>query len=151
MTTAQRRRRHKSLPFDALAADLRDRVDGEVRFDPGSRGAYSTDASNYRQIPIGVVVPKTPHAAEQAVAVCREHDVPVLSRGGGTSLAGQCCNVAVVIDWSKYCTGIVSVDVDHRTAIVEPLQLHHRGHDRKQFVRRHGAGLRQDGRLRAGT
>ena len=91
-----------------------------MRFDAGSRGAYSTDASNYRQVPIGVVVPRTVDAGMAAVAVCREHDVPVVSRGGGTSLAGQACNVAVVIDWSKYCHGVVSVDPDARTCVVEP-------------------------------
>ncbi len=106
--------------FDAVAAELRDAVDGEVRFDPGSRATYSTDASNYRQVPIGVVVPRTPEAAAEAIAVCRRHDVPVLSRGGGTSLAGQCCNAAVVIDWSKYCTRVLSVDADAGTAVVEP-------------------------------
>src|ERR1700734_4201938 len=88
--------------YERLEADLRDRVDGEVRFDAGSRAAYSTDASNFRQVPIGVVVPRTPEAAVGAVAVCREHRVPLLSRGGGTSLAGQCTNTAIVIDWSKY-------------------------------------------------
>ncbi|MEE2034907.1 FAD-binding oxidoreductase, partial [Rhodococcus sp. CC-R104] len=106
--------------FDTLAARLRDRVDGEVRFDAGSRAAYSTDASNYRQVPIGVVVPRTPEAAADAVDVCREFDVPILSRGGGTSLAGQCCNVAVVLDWSKYCTRVLSVDDRAGTAVVEP-------------------------------
>jgi FAD/FMN-containing dehydrogenase/Fe-S oxidoreductase len=106
--------------FDALAADLRESVDGEVRFDPGSRATYSTDASNYRQVPIGVVVPHTTEGAVEAVAACRRHDVPVLSRGGGTSLAGQCCNAAVVIDWSKYCTRIKSVDTDAGIAVVEP-------------------------------
>ncbi|HWF69060.1 MAG TPA: FAD-linked oxidase C-terminal domain-containing protein [Mycobacterium sp.] len=106
--------------FEALAADLRERVDGEVRFDPGSRAAYSTDASNYRQVPIGVVVPHSPEAAVRAIAVCRQHDVPALSRGGGTSLAGQCCNAGVVIDWSKYCTRVTSVDTDAGIAVVEP-------------------------------
>src|SRR5204863_306689 len=81
---------------------LRGRVDGEVRFDAGSRGTYSTDASNYRQVPVGVVVPRTVEAGAETVAVCAEHGVPVVSRGGGTSLAGQACNAAVVIDWSKY-------------------------------------------------
>ncbi|CAN5662878.1 FAD-binding and (Fe-S)-binding domain-containing protein [soil metagenome] len=104
----------------ALRADLKDRVDGEVRFDPGTRAVYSTDASNYRQVPIAVVVPRTVDAAVAAVNVCREHGIPVLSRGGGTSLAGQCCNAAVVLDWSKYCTGIVSIDADAGTAVVEP-------------------------------
>lgn len=109
-----------ALLFDALAAALRTRVDGEVRFDAGSRATYSTDASNYRQVPIGVVVPRTPEAAVETVDVCREFDVPVLSRGGGTSLAGQCCNVAVVLDWSKYCTRVLEVDDEAGTALVEP-------------------------------
>lgn len=106
--------------FEAVAADLRDNVDGEIRFDPGSRATYSTDASNYRQVPIGVVVPRTPEAAADAIDVCRRHDVPVLSRGGGTSLAGQCCNAAVVIDWSKYCTRVESVDTEAGVAVVQP-------------------------------
>ena len=112
--------RHAKLLFDSLASALRQNVDAEVRFDPGSRATYSTDASNYRQVPIGVVVPKTPQAAVDAIAVCHEHEVPVLSRGGGTSLAGQCCNVAVVIDWSKYCTRITSEDAAAGIAVVEP-------------------------------
>ncbi|KOT60643.1 MULTISPECIES: FAD-binding and (Fe-S)-binding domain-containing protein [Streptomyces] len=103
-----------------MADALRRRVDGEVRFDAGSRGAYATDGSNYRQVPIGVVVPRTVDAAATAVAVCAEHGVPVLSRGGGTSLAGQCTNAAVVIDWTKYCHGLVSVDPEERTCVVEP-------------------------------
>ena len=73
----------------ALERDLAAAVDGEVRFDAGSRAAYSTDASNFRQIPIGVVVPRTVEAAVAAVAVCRRHRAPIVSRGGGTSLAGR--------------------------------------------------------------
>ncbi|MBO0839836.1 MAG: FAD-binding oxidoreductase [Sciscionella sp.] len=103
-----------------LAADLRADIDGEVRFDAGTRAAYSTDASNYRQPPIGVVLPRGIDDAVRTVRVCRRHGAPVLSRGGGTSLAGQCCNAGVVIDWSKYCDRLVSVDRDRRTAIVEP-------------------------------
>ena len=92
-----------------LHAALDERVDGEVRFDPGTLGAYAQDASNYRQVPIGVVVPRTVDAAAAAVAVCREAGAPVLSRGGGTSLAGQCVNAAVGIDWTKYCHQMVSL------------------------------------------
>src|SRR5690348_8682483 len=103
-----------------LHAALDERVDGEVRFDPGTLGAYAQDASNYRQVPIGVVVPRTVDAAAAAVAVCREAGAPVLSRGGGTSLAGQCVNAAVVIDWTKYCHQLVSVDPAAKTAIVQP-------------------------------
>jgi FAD/FMN-containing dehydrogenase/Fe-S oxidoreductase len=103
-----------------LERELADRVDGEVRFDAGSRGAYSTDGSNFRQVPIGVVIPRTVDAAVEAIAVCRAHGAPVLSRGGGTSLAGQAANEAVVLDWSKYCNRILSVDEDARTCVVEP-------------------------------
>ncbi|MCX2970041.1 MULTISPECIES: FAD-binding and (Fe-S)-binding domain-containing protein [Streptomyces] len=104
----------------ALERDLRRAVDGEVRFDAGSRATYATDASNYRQVPLGVVLPHTVEAAVAAVEVCREHDAPLLSRGGGTSLAGQCCNEGVVIDWSKYCDRLVSVDPEARSCVVEP-------------------------------
>lgn len=100
----------------ALAARLRARVRGEVRFDLGSRGAYSTDGSNYRQVPLGVVVPYDVEAGAEAVAVCSEFGAPLLSRGGGTSLGGQATNEAVVIDWTKYCHGLVSVDADAATA-----------------------------------
>ncbi|WP_282778520.1 MULTISPECIES: FAD-binding and (Fe-S)-binding domain-containing protein [unclassified Nocardia] len=104
----------------ALERDLRAAVQGEVRFDSGSRATYSTDASNYRRVPLGVVLPRTPEDAVAAVAVCRAHDAPVLSRGGGTSLAGQCCNAGVVLDWSKFCDRVLTVDPEARTAVVEP-------------------------------
>ncbi|MFZ0090311.1 MAG: FAD-binding and (Fe-S)-binding domain-containing protein [Solirubrobacteraceae bacterium] len=106
--------------LSSLRRELKARVDGEVRFDPGTRGAYSTDASNFRQLPIGVVIPHSVQAAAEAVAVARAHGAPVLSRGGGTSLAGQCTNAAVVIDWTKYCHRIVSVDTERRRCVVEP-------------------------------
>ena len=103
-----------------LERDLRRAVRGEVRFDAGTRAAYSTDASNYRQVPIGVVVPTSADDAVAAIDVCRRHGSPLLSRGGGTSLAGQCTNVAVILDWSKYCNRLVSVDEQRRRCIVEP-------------------------------
>jgi FAD/FMN-containing dehydrogenase/Fe-S oxidoreductase len=103
-----------------LADDLEAEVDGEVRFDAGTRGAYATDASNYRQVPIAVVVPHSVEAGARALEVCRRHGAPVLSRGGGTSLAGECCNEAVVIDWSKHCDALISLDVEGRTCVVEP-------------------------------
>ena len=110
------------LPLDvrALEEALRERVRGEVRFDAGSRGAYATDGSNYRQVPIGVVVPRDIEAGTEAVAVCARFGAPVLSRGGGTSLGGQCTNTAVVIDWTKYCHHLVSLDAERRTCVVEP-------------------------------
>jgi FAD/FMN-containing dehydrogenase/Fe-S oxidoreductase len=115
-----RRPEPAGMDVAALERSLRERVDGEVRFDAGSRGAYSTDGSNYRQVPIGVVIPRTVEAGVAAVAACREHGAPVVSRGGGTSLAGQACNRAVVLDWSKYCRGVTSVDPDLNTCVVEP-------------------------------
>src|SRR5262249_6223609 len=85
----------------ALAAELAAGVHGEVRFAAGSRALYATDSSNYRQVPIGVVVPRDAADVAAVLAACRRHGAPVLPRGGGTSLAGQCCNVAVVLDFSK--------------------------------------------------
>ncbi len=103
-----------------LATDLQLAVRGEVRFDSGSRALYATDASNYRQVPIGVVVPRDADDVLATIAVCREHGAPILARGGGTSLAGQCCNVAVVIDMSKYYNRVLSIDANERIATVEP-------------------------------
>ena len=104
----------------ALADALSAVISGEVRFDAGSRAVYSADASNYRQIPIGVVLPKTPEDVEAAVRICRQHGAPILPRGGGTSQCGQCVNVAVVFDFSKYLNRVVAVDPMARTARVEP-------------------------------
>ncbi|HJQ42361.1 MAG TPA: FAD-binding and (Fe-S)-binding domain-containing protein [Jatrophihabitantaceae bacterium] len=115
-----RRRARPSVDAAALEADLRTVVVGEVRFDEGSRAAYSTDASNYRYTPIGVVVPETVETVVDVVAACRRHGAPLLSRGGGTSLGGQCTNVAVVVDWSKHCNRVLSVDAERRTCVVEP-------------------------------
>ncbi|MGE5612078.1 MAG: FAD-binding oxidoreductase, partial [Bacillota bacterium] len=105
---------------EALAADLRKAIEGEVRFDPGSRALYSTDGSNYRQVPIGVVIPRHKEDVIQTVKLCREHGAPLLSRGGGTSLAGQCCNVAVVMDFSKYLHQILEIAPQRRLARVMP-------------------------------
>jgi FAD/FMN-containing dehydrogenase/Fe-S oxidoreductase len=115
-----RRPERPDVDLGGLAGALRDRVDGEVRFDDGTRAAYSTDASNFRQVPLGVVVPRSPEDAVEALAVAREFGAPVLSRGGGTSLAGQCTNTAVVLDWSKYCTRLESVDERAGTCVVQP-------------------------------
>ena len=104
----------------ALAERLRETVRGEVRFDAGSRALYATDASNYRQVPIGLVVPFDAADVIAAVAACREFGAPVLSRGGGTSLAGQCCNVAVVLDFSKYMNGVMGLDAEAKLARVQP-------------------------------
>ncbi len=104
----------------ALARALRREIDGEVRFDESSRALYATDASNYRQVPIGVVIPRTVDDVAATVATCRRFGAPILARGAGTSLAGQCCNVAVVIDMSKYLNRVLAVDPAQRLARVEP-------------------------------
>jgi FAD/FMN-containing dehydrogenase/Fe-S oxidoreductase len=104
----------------ALARDLAGVVRGEVRFDPGSRALYATDLSAYRQVPIGVVVPRDVDDVVAAVEACRAHGAPVLGRGGGTSLGGQGCNVAVVIDFSKYMNRLLEVDPKRKVARVEP-------------------------------
>ncbi|HET6274630.1 MAG TPA: FAD-binding and (Fe-S)-binding domain-containing protein [Candidatus Cybelea sp.] len=104
----------------ALEVELRAAVRGEVRFDDGSRALYSTDASNYRQVALGLVLPKDASDVEAAVAACRRHGAPIVSRGGGTSLAGETCNAAVVLDFSKYMNALVGIDWAAKTARVEP-------------------------------
>jgi FAD/FMN-containing dehydrogenase/Fe-S oxidoreductase len=103
-----------------LENELRQTVRGEVRFDRGSRALYSTDASNYRQVPIGLVIPREEDDVVATVAACRKIGAPVLPRGAGTSLAGQSCNVAVVIDFTKYMNGIIEIDPARRFARVQP-------------------------------
>src|SRR6476660_5473404 len=114
--------RNRSLDVDPLAleAELRRTISGEVRFDAGSKALYAADASNYRQVPIGVVIPKSREDVVQTVAASRKFGAPVLSRGGGTSLAGQCCNVAVVIDWTKYMHHILELNPAQKYARVLP-------------------------------
>ena len=104
----------------SLEDDLRRSVRGEVRFDAGSRALYATDASNFRQVPIGVVVPRDVDDLVAAVETCRRHGAPLLGRGGGTSLAGQCCNRAVVLDCSKHLNRVPEIDPVARTARVQP-------------------------------
>jgi FAD/FMN-containing dehydrogenase/Fe-S oxidoreductase len=129
ITANELKRRVKTGPADwqtsgsdglILEAELRNNIEGEVRFDAGTMAMYAVDASNYRQVPIGVVIPRSKEDVVQTIAACRKLSVPVLSRGGGTSLAGQCCNVAVVIDWSKYMHGVLEVNTSDRWARVLP-------------------------------
>lgn len=112
--------RTEQARHEALAARLRATIHGEVRFDAGSRALYSADASNYRQVPIGVVIPKSVDDLVAAVAVCREFDAPILARGGGTSMCGQSVNVAVAIDTTKYVNRVLEVDPVRKLALVEP-------------------------------
>jgi FAD/FMN-containing dehydrogenase/Fe-S oxidoreductase len=105
---------------DALEAALREAVEGEVRFDAGSRALYATDASNFRQPPIGVVIPKTVDDVVATHRVCHDHGAPILARGCGTSLSGETVNYAVVIDFSKYLHEILEIDAERRTVRVRP-------------------------------
>src|SRR5205823_13688785 len=91
-----------------------------VRFDTAARALWATDASNYRQVPIGVVLPRTVDDVVAVHRICREHGAPIVNRGGGTSLAGQGCNVAVLVDFSKYLNEIVGIDPVQRVARVQP-------------------------------
>src|SRR6266850_917728 len=112
----------KSAQLDTrgLESSLRKRIAGEVRFDSSSRALYATDGSSYRQVPIGVVIPRSLDDVIATIATCREYGAPVLSRGGGTSLAGQCCNTAVVLDFTKYLANILEIDPNHKLARVQP-------------------------------
>ena len=117
----QRPHAHESFSdSQRLESLLKKTVRGEVRFDDGSRALYATDASNYRQVPIGLVIPRDADDVEATMAACRAVGAPILARGGGTSLSGQCCNVAVILDFSKYLNRIVALDAASKRARVEP-------------------------------
>jgi len=93
---------------------------GEVRFDAFTRGRYSTDASHYQIMPLGVVAPRTIEEADRAISVCRAEGVPVTPRGGGTSQAGQTVNTSVVIDCARHLNNVLEVDTVNRRCVVEP-------------------------------
>jgi FAD/FMN-containing dehydrogenase/Fe-S oxidoreductase len=120
---SQGQSRHAHEAFQSareLESKLRTGIQGEVRFDPASRALYATDASNYRQTPIGVVLPQNAADVEATISACRQLGAAILPRGAGTSLAGQCCNVAVVLDFSKYMRRLLSLDPAKKLAVVEP-------------------------------
>ncbi|HKL63511.1 MAG TPA: FAD-binding oxidoreductase, partial [Woeseiaceae bacterium] len=117
-------RRETTIPDessrDRIAREIAGRISGEVRFDTAARAMYATDASNYRQVPVGVVLPRCAEDIMAAVDSCSRHGLPLTMRGGGTSVAGQTCNNAVVLDASKYYNRVLEIDPDSRTALVEP-------------------------------
>ena len=108
------------IDVTALKRALRRELDGEVRFDPGTLALYANDASNFRQVPIGVVIPRTVEDVVAAHRVCSRFGAPILNRGGGTSLSGETVNTAVVIDHSKYLTRIGEIDPERRLVTCEP-------------------------------
>ena len=139
-----------------LESLLKSTLRGDVSFDLGSRAMYAADSSNYRQLPVGVVLPRDAADVEAALAACRKTGAAVLPRGAGTSLAGQCANVAVVFDYSRYMHGLNFIDPAASLARVEPgivlarsrhAQPVHAGrHDRQQQLRRPRPARRQGGR-----
>src|SRR5881628_780101 len=120
---------HPRSGDSALAARLRREIEGEVLFDPASRGRYSTDASIYQIDPVGVVVPKTERDAQIALKIAVEEGIPVLPRGAGSSQCGQAVGAALVIDTSKYLNRIVLVDREGASAVVlDTLNAYLRSH-----------------------
>src|SRR5438270_6587095 len=115
---------HLDINADALSRGLKRKLKGEVRFSDGDRALYATDGSNYRQVPIGVVVPRDEEDVLETVACCRRFGAPITSRGCGTSLAGQCCNMAVIMDFTKYVNKILEIDPIRRLARVQPGLVH---------------------------
>jgi FAD/FMN-containing dehydrogenase/Fe-S oxidoreductase len=106
--------------YTEIAAQLKKRVEGEVRFDKYSRLLYSTDASMYEIEPIGVVLPRHKGDAQAAIEVANKFNVPVLPRGGGTALAGQTVGHAIVLDFSKYMNRVLEVNKEELWCRVQP-------------------------------
>jgi FAD/FMN-containing dehydrogenase/Fe-S oxidoreductase len=107
-------------PPRALWDKLRHSIDGEVRADNATLALYAADASVYRQVPLGVVIPRHEGDVMRTLALARENRLPILARGGGTALAGQACNAAIVLDFSKYMNSIRRIDAERGLAVVEP-------------------------------
>src|SRR5436305_1630247 len=108
------------MPTSTLEQDLSDSIRGEVRFTPGDRALYASDAGNYRMPPIGVVLPRDAEDVIHTMAACRRHGVPVVARGGGTGIPGQTVNTAVLLDFSKYMNRILELNDKEQCAWVEP-------------------------------
>ncbi|MEU6088915.1 FAD-binding and (Fe-S)-binding domain-containing protein [Streptomyces sp. NPDC047085] len=103
-----------------LEAELRGAVRGEVGFDVTSRALVTMDASNYRRVPMGVVAPRDGDDVAAVLEVCRAHGVPVVARGGGTSIAGQATGTGVVLDFTRHMNRLLSIDPEACTAVVQP-------------------------------
>ncbi|KND36632.1 FAD-binding and (Fe-S)-binding domain-containing protein [Streptomyces acidiscabies] len=103
-----------------LEADLRTALRGDVGFDTTSRAVVTMDASNYRRVPLGVVAPQDDPDVVAALEICREHGVPVVPRGGGTSIAGQATGTGVVLDFTRHMNRVLDLDPATRTAVVQP-------------------------------
>ena len=108
-----------NLPPDFIA-ELRKHFTGDIRLDEGSRILYSTDASIYQIEPLGVVLPRTQDDLQSVVELAAKYRVPILPRGSGSSLAGQAVGEALILDCSRWLDAIINIDLDSKTATVEP-------------------------------
>jgi len=106
--------------LDTLYQDLRQQIQGEADFTPAGVAMFTSDASNYRQVPLGVVFPKTEADIKLTISACKVHNVPALMRGAGTSQNGQTVNEAVIIDCSRFMNQVLSIDVENRSALIQP-------------------------------
>ena len=106
--------------LQGLYLDLKQGLDGELDFSAAGVAMYTSHASNYRQVPLGIVFPKTETDIKIALNLCNEHQVPVLMRGAGTSQNGQTVNEAVVLDCSRFMNNVLSIDAENRTALIQP-------------------------------
>jgi len=122
--------KQSTIPFSDLVRSL----DGELRLDALSRKLYATDASVYRRIPLGVVFPRHTKDLQAIVAFAAKHEVGLIPRTAGTSLAGQCVGDGLVVDVSKHFTEIVSVDVEAKTVTVQPGVIRD---ELNRFLRKH--------------
>src|SRR5262249_23512303 len=120
VVTANSERPGSTVDLAALKSALSATVQGEVRFDRVSRGLYSTDASVYQIVPVGVVVPHSEADILATLAACRRFGVPLTARGGGTSQAGQSIGPGIVLDCSKYLNGVLEINAPERWARVRP-------------------------------
>ncbi len=109
-----------AVVFPGLERRLKAECTGDVSFDAFTRGRYATDASHYQITPVGVVAPRTIEEAERAIGISRAEGVTVLARGGGTSQCGQTVGASLVVDCSKYLTGVLELDVANKRCVVEP-------------------------------
>jgi FAD/FMN-containing dehydrogenase/Fe-S oxidoreductase len=120
LSDAERELKGSRETATVLEAELSARIQGEVRFDRVSRMLYSTDASNYQIEPVGVVIPKSNDDIIAAISLAASHGVPILPRGGGSSLAGQAVGAALILDTSKYLNRVIDIRPEAQTVTVEP-------------------------------
>lgn len=109
-----------TIDVSSLERTLCKSIEGDVRFTAGERGLYASDASNYRMVPLGVVLPKTAEDVVETVRACRAHGAPIFARGGGTAIPGQTVNFGVVIDFSRYMNRIIELEPQNKRARVQP-------------------------------